>query len=127
MSLDARLHELIRAAWNVMENNYDEAAIVDWREKASACLDEMFGPDHHYCRQFRRSLARANKLSLLAGGGVLEAAKATGKVPKLEDEPQDTDPASMHRSESRVSISLVHRDRQTHLSRTGGGGLDDCN
>jgi hypothetical protein len=76
MSLDARLQELIRAAWNVMDQDFEEAAIMDWRQKASACLAEMFGPDHHYCREFEQSRSRSNRLSILAGGGVLEAAKA---------------------------------------------------
>jgi hypothetical protein len=80
MSLDARLQELIRAAWNVMDKDFEEAAIMDWRRKASACLAEMFGPDHHYCREFEQSRGRSNRLSILAGGGVLEAAKAVSET-----------------------------------------------
>ena len=76
MSVDARLQDLIRAAWNVMDGDFGEAAIVDWRRKALAYLAEMFGPDHHYCREFEQSLGRSNRLNILAGEGVLEAAKA---------------------------------------------------
>jgi hypothetical protein len=79
MSVDARFQELIRAAWNVMDKDFGEAAIIDWRRKASAYLAEMFGPEHHYCREFEQSLAGSNRLNILAGEGVLEAAKAVSE------------------------------------------------
>lgn len=79
MSLEDRLQKLIRAAWEVIERDFDEAAYMDWREEASACLSEMLGSDHIYSRQFEETANKPVTLNLLAAGGILEAAKEDRK------------------------------------------------
>ncbi len=78
MKTDHELHELdelIKAAWGVIEADFDPAAFQHWRLKAFECLTAMFGSDHVYTKHFEHFVRQSNRANALAGGGLLSAAK----------------------------------------------------
>ena len=75
MKTEHELDELIKAAWGVIESDFDPVAFQHWRLKAFECLTAMFGPDHAYTKYFEHFVQQGDRANALAGGGVLAAAK----------------------------------------------------
>jgi hypothetical protein len=75
MSPDRRIDELIEAGWNVLNTDFNLSALQDWREKAFHFLLAELGTDHPYTRKFSDYVRPEGKECLLAGQGVLIAAK----------------------------------------------------
>lgn len=69
------IDDLIEAGWYVLDTNFDEAAFRNWRERALYCLAGLLGRDHHYTESFRSWVQGHEKNNVLAGGGILAAAK----------------------------------------------------
>ena len=69
------IDDLIEAGWRVPDTNFSEAAFQNWRERALICLTDLLGPEHVYVQQFNDCLRESEKLNLMAGAGVLVAAK----------------------------------------------------
>jgi hypothetical protein len=50
------IDDLIKAAWRVLDSDFDGTAFQDWTERALACLDDLSGPDHPYSERLRNRL-----------------------------------------------------------------------
>ncbi len=75
MKIEHRLDELIKAAWGVVDSDFDPIAFQYWRLKAFECLTAMFGPDHVYTKYFQQFAQQSDVTNALAAGGILVAAK----------------------------------------------------
>lgn len=75
MKIEHQIDELIKAGWEVVDSDFDAVAFQHWRLKAFECLDAMFGSDHVYTKYFRDFVQQGRRSNVLAGGGVLAAAK----------------------------------------------------
>jgi hypothetical protein len=69
------IDSLIKAGWHVLDTDFDEAALRNWRELALICLTDLLGSDHIYVQQFTEWVRQREKVNLMAAGGVLVAAK----------------------------------------------------
>ncbi len=52
MDLDKRIDDLIEAGWHVLDTDYDERALVHWKEAASAFLIDFLGRRHVVTENF---------------------------------------------------------------------------
>lgn len=75
MKTEHQFDELIKAAWGVIESDFDPVAFQHWRLKAFECLTAMFGSEHAYTKYFEHFVQQGGRASALAAGGVLAAAK----------------------------------------------------
>jgi len=69
------LTELINAAQSLLDSGLDLQAFLDWRTVAFLSLLSLLGPLHYYTKTFSRLTRDARPPSLLAGTGVLVAAR----------------------------------------------------
>jgi len=69
------LNDLINAAQSILEKGFDVQAFLGWKEVAFLALLGVLGPLHYYTRTFKQVTAAQDSLSLLAGKGILMAAK----------------------------------------------------
>jgi len=70
------LNELIAAAQAILDNGFDLQAFMSWELLAFLTLVALVGPLHYYTQNFRRLTSDKTLQSLLAGRGLLEAAKS---------------------------------------------------
>jgi len=70
-----RIDDLIEAAWNVIDEEFDVRAMYQWKKKAFEFLADEFGPDHYYTQYFKSHVTKMERQNLLTGGGILTAAK----------------------------------------------------
>ena len=70
------LNELIAAAQAILDNGFDLSAFMSWELLAFLTLVALLGPLHYYTQNFRRLTSDKTPRSLLAGRGLIEAAKA---------------------------------------------------
>lgn len=70
-----RIDDLIQAAWNVIEAEFDIRAVYLWKKEAFEFLSDEFGPDHYYTQYFKDNIRELERQNLLTGGGILTAAK----------------------------------------------------
>lgn len=75
MYQESLIDSLIEAGWHVLDSDFDETALRNWRELALTCLTDLLGSDHIYVQQFTGWVRQREKLNLMAAGGVLVAAK----------------------------------------------------
>jgi|SRR5271157_3445830 len=75
MLINNKIDELIKAGWDVIESDFDTAAFLNWKKQARDCIAALVGPDHTYMRKFEDYVKGAEATSVLAGGGILIAAK----------------------------------------------------
>lgn len=75
MYADKPIDDLIRAGWEVIESDYHAVAFQNWRQKAFDCLVQLMGPDHMYTQYFEHHIRQYEKQDLLAGTGILSAAR----------------------------------------------------
>jgi hypothetical protein len=77
MCVQRRIDDLIKAGWGVVDSNFHPAAFHHWRREAFYCLKALLGPDHPYTEYFKNNVRKAEQNNVLAGGGILTAAKET--------------------------------------------------
>ncbi len=70
------LNELIAAAQALLDNGFDLSAFLSWELLAFLTILALLGPLHYYTQNFRRLTSDKTPRSLLAGLGLIEAAKA---------------------------------------------------
>ena len=70
-----KLDDLIETAWQVVNTDFDAGAIYQWKKQAFDFLSENLGPDHYYTQYFKNCVDELEQENLLAGGGILTAAK----------------------------------------------------
>jgi hypothetical protein len=75
MHEEKAIDDLIEAGWYVLDSNFDETALQNWRDRALICLTKLLGQEHVYTRQFSDWVEHRERLNLMAAGGVLVAAK----------------------------------------------------
>jgi len=69
------LNELINLAQFILDNGFDPQTFLTWKEAAFICLLGLLGPLHFYTRSFGRVTGRTDEKGLLAGEGLLIAAR----------------------------------------------------
>ena len=69
------LNDLIKGACSLLDNGFDVQHFACWKGIALVTLVGILGPFHYYTENFRRFTRETNPRSLLAGTGVLVAAK----------------------------------------------------
>ncbi len=69
------LNDLINAAQAILDSGFDVQAFFNWKELALLALLGMLGPLHYYTQTFKQVTSDQDSLALLAGEGVLMAAK----------------------------------------------------
>ncbi len=83
------LHDLMLTAATILDNGFDLQTFLEWKRLASALLLGILGPSHYYTLNFSR-LADASSIGLMAGMGVLEAARQQfGIRPEERAQPKD--------------------------------------
>lgn len=75
MRTQERVDQLIETGWNVLETDFDPAALRAWRKQAFDYLQAELGPEHPYTRHFHDYVELDEMRSVLAVGGLLVAAK----------------------------------------------------
>ncbi|MGO9570755.1 MAG: hypothetical protein ACLP5H_24785 [Desulfomonilaceae bacterium] len=82
MYVEHTISDLIETGWSILDARTDEAAASKWKTKALYCLTSLLGPDHIYVTHLKDFFRKPGRGSLLAGTGVLTAAKEAlaGKV-----------------------------------------------
>ena len=75
MASKRNFERLIKAAWDVIERDFDETAFLAWRKRAFDYLHELMGPDHYYTKYFGDKVSQVDAMGLLSGTGVLSAAR----------------------------------------------------
>ena len=68
------LNELISVASVILDKGFDLQAFLNWKKTSFKTLNAHLGPAHYYTLNFGR-LTEPNERGLLAGGGILLAAK----------------------------------------------------
>jgi hypothetical protein len=81
---------LIEAGWRVVESGFDPLAFDQWRQTAFDCLLAIFGPHHAYTQYFAAFVKRPDTSNLLAGGGLLVAAKQHALVEEFKESKSGT-------------------------------------
>jgi hypothetical protein len=75
VELKKQIESLIEAGRNALQRGFEERAFLMWRQRAIDCLAVLFGKDHHYTHYFKTRIVRAEAIDILAGVGVLTAAR----------------------------------------------------
>jgi hypothetical protein len=70
-----RLDDLIETAWHVVDTDFDPRAMYQWKKQAFDYLAENLGHDHYYTQYFKNCVEELEQQNLLAGSGILTAAK----------------------------------------------------
>ncbi len=91
------LNDLITMAQNLLNNGFDIEAFLTWKSLAFLVLLGLLGPFHYYTRNFTRLTADSDKRSLLAGEGLLAAAKeeVARRLRKRETTAQPSPPSGL--------------------------------
>lgn len=69
------LNDLINAAQAILDSGFDVQAFLGWKELAFLALLGLLGPLHYYTQTFKQVTSERDSRSLLAGEGILVAAK----------------------------------------------------
>ncbi len=69
------IDDLIDAGWNVLTGGFNDTAYEKWREKAHGCLETLLGPEHYYTVSLNTRVTKSRETNLLAGTGILTAAR----------------------------------------------------
>jgi hypothetical protein len=69
------LNDLINLAQFILDNGFDIQTFLTWKEAAFICLFGLLGPLHFYTRSFGQVTGRTDEKGLLAGEGLLIAAR----------------------------------------------------
>jgi hypothetical protein len=90
------LNDLIYMAASILDGGFDVHAFLVWKKMAFVALVGLLGPFHYYSLNFQR-IAAPNPVGLLAGEGMLSAAKE-----QLSRKSQDADAPSLRRQPTPV-------------------------
>ncbi len=71
----ATLTSLIDAAKVILDNRFDAQRFLSWQSLAFLTLTNLLGPLHYYTKNFKNLTSEKNERSLLAGEGILIAAR----------------------------------------------------
>jgi hypothetical protein len=66
---------LINAARVILDNRFDEQVFLSWQALAFLTLTKSLGPLNYYTQNFKVFTSERNECSVLAGEGILIAAR----------------------------------------------------
>jgi hypothetical protein len=69
------LNGLINRGQTILDRVFDAPDSLSWKTAASLSLLKVLGPVHYYTKNFRRLTSENSPLGLLAGLGILIAAR----------------------------------------------------
>ncbi len=69
------LDRLIESAWRIINEDLETNVFPPWRENCVDCISRLMGSDHYYTKCFKDLVQHADRLSVLAAGGILNAVK----------------------------------------------------
>ncbi len=69
------LNDLIMAAQSLLDGSFDIQAFLSWQALAFLALLSLLGPFHYYTQNFKRLTSEQTPRGLLAGEGLLVAAR----------------------------------------------------
>jgi hypothetical protein len=75
MYVEHTINDLIETGWSILDATTDEAAASKWKTQALDCLTSLLGPDHIYVTHLKDFFRKTGRGSLLAGTGILTAAR----------------------------------------------------
>ncbi|MGO9122032.1 MAG: hypothetical protein ACLQPD_31015 [Desulfomonilaceae bacterium] len=87
MFVDKKIDDLIRAGWDAFENDFDAVALQNWKKQASSCLAALVGPDDASEKFFEDYVKQTEAVDVLAGKGILTAAKEQLAKNRCETKP----------------------------------------
>lgn len=67
MSLDQRIDALIEAGWYVVESDFDETAVQNWRKRAVECLADLSKPFEIRTEHLENHHGRGEERAFLKG------------------------------------------------------------
>ena len=67
MSLDQRIDALIEAGWHVVESDFDETAVQNWRKQAVECLADLSKPFEIHTEYLDKYVGQAEERAFLGG------------------------------------------------------------
>lgn len=71
----ANLTSLINAARVILDNRFDAQVFLSWQALAFLTLTKLLGPLNYYTQNFKLFTSERNERSVLAGKGILIAAR----------------------------------------------------
>lgn len=80
------LTDLVKMAQDILDGGFDVDSFLSWKNLAFFSLTRLLGPLHHYTCSFLQFTRDCTPKSLLAGGGILEAVKATVSEKRIRPE-----------------------------------------
>jgi len=86
MSLDQRIDALIEAGWYVVESDFDETAVQNWRKRAIECLADLSKPFETQKERLDRYFGQVKEAGFLGGQDRTPkvAVKTETRFPSLE-------------------------------------------
>jgi hypothetical protein len=70
-----QINELINMAQALLDSGFDVQTLINWETAAFIALLSLLGPFHYYTQNFKRLTSQNDAKALLAGEGVLMAAR----------------------------------------------------
>jgi hypothetical protein len=71
----ANLTSLINTSQGILDKRFDAQVFLSWQYLALLTLTKLLGPLHYYTQNFKLFTSERNERSLLAGEGILIAAR----------------------------------------------------
>jgi hypothetical protein len=82
------LNDLISMAQTFLVSGFDTDAFLHWQGLAFTALAGILGANHYYTQNFKRFTSEKRSLGLLAGNGILIAAKEEMRKGDNESSPK---------------------------------------
>jgi len=82
------LNDLISLAQSILDSGFDAQAFLNWQTMAFSALVAILGPYHYYTQNFEGLTSEKSPRGLLAGEGILLAAKE--QIQKAVERPGDS-------------------------------------
>ncbi|MGO9118736.1 MAG: hypothetical protein ACLQPD_14155 [Desulfomonilaceae bacterium] len=83
------LNDLISMAQTLLVSGFDADAFLQWQILAFTALAGILGANHYYTQNFKRFTSEKKSLGLLAGEGILIAAKEEMRKGDNESRPNE--------------------------------------
>jgi hypothetical protein len=75
MHSEQTINDLVEQGWIILDAADNEAAYFKWQTQAVDCLTALLGPNHFYCMRLKAFFQETGRKGLLAGTGILAAAR----------------------------------------------------
>ncbi len=106
-----QINELISLAQSLLDSGFDVQTLINWETAAFIALLSLLGPFHYYTQNFKRLTSEKDAKALLAGEGVLMAARE--EIGKAFDRIKANNPAGMAQSFGPAATYRLPGQRRT--------------